>query len=66
MQVLIDGLLIIKVGIFQITELFALFAVQDVRFGNGIVAAAGEHGFHAVLNILHGNIAVFDLGQKVR
>ena len=65
-EVLVHGLLVVKVGGLGVSQLLALLAVEDVGLGHGVVAAPGQNGFHAVLDILDGDLAVLDLRQEVR
>ncbi len=64
-QIFVDGLLVVKVGGAHVAQFLALLAVQDVGLGDLLVAAAGEHGLYAVLNVLHGDLPVLDLFQEV-
>ncbi len=65
-QVLVDGILIVKVGGFHVAQFLALLAVEDVGLGHILVSAAGEDGLHAVLDVLDSDLAVTDLRQEVR
>ena len=64
-QILVHRLLIIQIGRLGVAQLLPLLAVKNVGLGNGFIAASGEDGLHAVLHILHGHLAVLDLGQEV-
>ena len=64
-EVLVYGLLVIQVRGFRVAQLLALLAVEYVGLGNGLIAASGEHGLDAVLNILDGDHAVLYLRQEV-
>ena len=65
-EVLVHGLFIVEVGGLGVAQLLALLAVKDIGLGDGLIPAAGEHGLHAVLNILNGDLAVLYLRQEVR
>ena len=65
-EVFINRLLIIQIGGSGISQFLALFAVEDIGFGNLLVAAAGKNGLDAVLNVFHGYGAVFYFGLKFR
>ncbi len=65
-QVLVDGILIVKVGGLHVAQFLALLAVEDVGLGHILVSAAGEDGLHAVLDVLDSDLAVTDLRQEVR
>ena len=65
-EVLVHGVLVVKVGGLHVAQLLALLAVEYVGLGDCLVAAAGEHCLNAVLYVLNGDEAVLYLGQKVR
>ncbi len=65
-EVLVHGVLVVKVGGLHVAQFLALLAVEYVRLRNRFVAAAGEHCFDAVLHVLDRDKAVLYLGQKVR
>ena len=57
---------VIEHGGAHIAELFALAAVKDVRLCDIGIPRLNKDGFHAVLDILHGDKPVFDLGFEIR
>ena len=64
-QILVHRLLVVQEGGLHVAHFLPLLAVENVGLGHGLVAAAGENGLHAVLNILHGHKPVLDLGQEI-
>ena len=65
LDVLINGILVIKHRGFHVAELLALLAVKDVRLCDIAVAALCQHMLNAVLNILNSDHVVLDLVLKV-
>ena len=64
--VLVHGVLVVQIRALGASELLALLAVEDVGLGHRVVAAAGQHALHAVLDVLDGDLAVLDLRQEIR
>ena len=52
-------------GGVDVAHLLPLFAVEDIGLGHVGVARLGQDLLHAVLDVLHGDAAVPDLGLKV-
>ena len=48
----------------HVAKLLALLTIENIGFGNCLVAAAGEHGLYAVLNIFNTYGFVFDFALK--
>ena len=65
LQIIVHQVLIVEHGGIQIADLLPLLTVQDIGLGHVGVARLAEDGLHAVLNVLHGDAAVLDLGLKV-
>ena len=66
LQVVIHQILIVEQGGTHITHLLPLLAVEDVGLGHIGVAGFGQHLFHTVLDVFHGDAAVLDLRLKIR
>ncbi len=66
LKILVHDVLVVDHGLGDVAELFALAAVEDVGLGDVLVASAAQDGFHAVLDVLHGDLAVLDLLFEVR
>ena len=65
LEVLVHQRLVVEHGAAHVADLFALTAIEDVGLGHVVVAGLDEHRLNAVLDILHGDRAVFDLGLEV-
>jgi hypothetical protein len=65
-QVAVHQFAVVKHGLFGGSGVLMLFAVQDVRFGDIMIAGDGQRRFHAVLDILHGNDAIHYFGGEIR
>src|SRR5699024_10343543 len=65
LQVVVHQLLVVEQGGVDVAHLLPLFAVEDVGLGHVGVARLGQDLFHAVLDVLHGDAAVPDLGLKI-
>ena len=65
LQVVIHQILIVEQGGIDVADLLPLLTVQNVGLGHVGVSRFREDGLHAVLNVLHGDAAVPDLGLKV-
>ena len=61
----VDGLFIVKVGVFHIAQFLALLTIKYICLCNTLIATARQDRLDAVLNILDRNIAVFYLRQEV-
>ena len=57
---------VVEQGRLHVADLFALFAVEDVAFSHVRIPRFGEDALNAVLNVLHGDFPVLDLGFEVR
>ena len=65
-EVLVDGLLIVQIGVLEVAHFLALLAVEDVGLADLFIPPACEHRFGTVLDVFDGDETVFDLRQKVR
>ena len=65
-QVVVHQLLVVQHGGVQVADLLPLLAVEDIGFGHIGVAGLGEDLLHAVLDVLHGDLAVGDLLLIIR
>ena len=65
LQVVVHQVLIVEQGGAHVAHLLPLLAVEDVGLGHVGVARLGEDLLHAVLDVLHGDAAVLDLGLEV-
>ena len=65
LQVVVHQLLVVEQGGVDVSHLLPLFAVEDVGLGHVGVARLRQDLLHAVLDVLHGDAAVPDLGLKV-
>ena len=65
LQIAVNQRLVVQEGGLHVPQLFPLAAVENVGLGHIVIARPDEHGLHAVLNVLHGNLPVFYLGAKV-
>ena len=65
LEVVVDDLLIVEERAFDVTRLFALLSVKNVRLRDVGVTRLYEHRFHAVLNVLDGYFRVFYFGAEV-
>ena len=61
LQIIVHQVLVVKKCGVQIADLLPLLAVEDVGLRHIGVAGLAEHIFHAVLNVLHGDLPVGDL-----
>ncbi len=61
MKIVVDEFLVVQHGGVQIPDLFPLLAVEDVGLGHVVIAGPAQHALHAVLDVLHGDLAVADL-----
>ena len=66
LEIVIDGLLIVEYRVAHGAEILVLLAVENVRLGNVLVAAAGEDALNAVLDILDVDELVGDLRLEIR
>ncbi|MPM63455.1 hypothetical protein SDC9_110335 [bioreactor metagenome] len=60
-EVVVYQLFVIQHGGAKIADLLPLLAVENVRFGHVAVTCLDENVFNAVLNLLHGDRAIFNL-----
>ena len=65
LQIIVYQVFIVHQGGIDVAHLFPLLAVQDVGLGHVGIAGFGQHLFHAVLNILHGDFPIMDLAFKI-
>ena len=65
LEVVVHQLLVVEQGGVHIAHLLPLLAVEDVGLGHIGVARLGQHLLHAVLDVLHRDAAVPDLGLEV-
>ena len=65
LEVVIHQILIVQQRGVDVTHLLPLLAVQDIGLCHVGVPCLGQHGLHAVLDVLHRNAAVPDLGLKI-
>ena len=66
LDIAVHQLLIVEQGGLHVAQLFALTAVKDVCLRNVVIAGADKDGLDAVLNVLDGDLAVFDLRLEIR
>ena len=64
-EVGVHDVLVVEVGGAHVAQLLALTAVEYVGLGDMLIAPAGEHGLDAVLDVLDGDGAVFDLALEI-
>ena len=64
-QIAVNGICIIQIGGFCITQFFAVFTIEDVGLGHCFVTGAGQNRFHTVLNVFHCDLIVLDLILKI-
>ena len=65
LEVVVHQLLVVEEGGVDVAHLLPLLAVENVGLGHIGVARLGQHLLHAVLDVLHGDAPVPDLGLKV-
>ena len=66
LQIAVEELLVVEHRRADFAQFLAVFAVEDVGFGDRRVSRPLQHGFHAVLYLLHVDSVVFHLGSGVR
>ena len=66
MQVVVHQLLVVQHGGVQVADLLPLLAVEDVGLGHVGIARLAEDVLHAVLDVLHGDLAVMDFALVIR
>ena len=59
-----DGLVVQHGGV-HVSHLLVLAAVQDVGLGHVVVAGQAEHALNAVLDVLHRDGVILDLGLEI-
>ena len=65
LQIVVDKILVAEHRALDITDLLALFTVQDVCFGYIGISGLGENLLRAVLDILNRDHTVLDLGLEI-
>ena len=65
-QIVVHQLLVVEEGGRGVAHVFPLLAVENVGLGHLVIPRLNEHHFHAVLDVLHGDEVVSNLGLKIR
>ena len=65
LEVVVHQILIVQQRGADVAHLLPLLAVQDIGLGHIGVPRLRQHGLHAVLDVLHRDTAVPDLGLKI-
>ena len=60
-EVVVHQLLVVQHSGVEVADLLPLLAVEDVGLGHVLIAGPAQHALHAVLDVLHGDLAVADL-----
>ena len=65
-QIIVHQILVVEQGGIDVADLLSLTAVEDIGLGHVRVAALRQDLLHTVLNVLHGDLVILDLGLEVR
>ena len=65
LQVVVHQILVVEEGGVDVADLLPLLAVEDIGLGHVGIAGLGQHLLHAVLDVLHGDLAVLHLALEV-
>ena len=66
LHIAVDELFIVEHRRLHVADLLPLFAVEDVALGDVRISRLDEHALHAVLDVLDGDLVVFDLRLEIR
>ena len=66
LQVVVYQVFVVQQCGVDISDFLSLTAIQDVGFGNIRITGLGKNLLDAVLDLLHGDLSVFDLAFKIR
>jgi len=64
-DVVINGVLVVKIGILGVAEFFTLLTIKDICLGDVCISGLNQNGFNAVLNIFNGDLLVFYFTFKI-